>query len=556
MLLDFPSEEGATWSPAFATALLILLTNNFLTPCLVKKNMAAGNLVLELLSEMDGWAWVSAFEEVIVARGGDPEEKVISALNFIGILLLLAPCYLSLNYLIRDRFYTSSKLKSKLATFDACIVGYVLGFALQVLFGAVVYQMISKRDLIKEYILFSIELFLVAVIVFYLEKLRTRASTSSDHAVAAAVTMAVEIAERALSVALGFAWLHAFKMFYINVNPNGTSSEADDATWLESSNDGGEEHDVVQSEEENDEYYGYMDDVTIKNRQEQNEELAREIMFLKVFWLLLVFAVIVLLHSFLETIAQRQKLKEIQEDADSEALDFNVNLAQTRLKNRRIHRKFRRTERRMRIACLSLAFGFAMEKVLGDILFHGFGRSTTSEIWASVLKALFVLVCLAVRRLLARKNCREPRSQENSQRRPTAEASDCAQRMMAIDSESDSDHSDEEIHNNGEGTFEISNEMWRGSMVEMTANGNQTMTTSTVISQPTVQKNIPLGPFADSGESDWHYDLCCSCSPASCIRCTCCSNTRCCHCGFPCIQAYTGCYTICCGCNNIPLGHL
>ena len=92
--------------------------------------------------------------------------------------------------------------------------------------------------------------------------------------------------------------------------------------------------------------------------------------------------------------------------------------------------------------------------------------------------------------------------------------------------------------------------MWRGSMIEMPTRGNQCSTESAVTSQP-VQNIIPLGPFANPGESDWHCNICFSCSPALCVRCECCSKTNVCNCGFPWIQAF------CCDCcKNIPLAHL
>ena len=166
--------------------------------------------------------------------------------------------------------------------------------------------------------------------------------------------------------------------------------------------------------------------------------------------------------------------------------------------------------------------------------------------------AIVELICLGVRKVTARKKRSERHSQAEIPRRTTASAAgENAQRNIIFDSDSsDDDDVVERRPHDDDSSFEIANEMWCGSMIEMTTNrGSQSLAESTVTSQP-VPNFIPLGPFAGSEESDWHYDICFSCSPALCVRCECCSKTNVCHCGFPWIQAFIGC------CNNIPLAHL
>ena len=365
-LLHFPSEKRTVWSPAFATAIFLLLTTHFFTPCLVQLKLGAGNLVLELLAEMDGWAWVSAFQEVIV-RNGDPDERVDTALKFIGFLLLTTPFYLSMNSLLRDRFQLSLKLKRKLAKFDSSIVGYVLGFSLQVLIGALVYQLISQGDATKEYICFSLELVLVVVIVYYLERLRLRASTLNSLG-AAVLTLVIDVAERAFSIALGFAWLHAYKPLYdtLVVNAYGDDLEADDATWLEvSTEEGGKQHGG-------------------------DADLIRKQARLGLVWLLLVFLWAALSHAVLETNAKRRKVQKSQDNDHAELTISNLSLEEARRKKRQVIQDFGRTVKRMRTASLSLAFGFAIAKTLGDLFLNGFGWNSTGQLWANNCMAAFV----------------------------------------------------------------------------------------------------------------------------------------------------------------------
>jgi len=366
MLLDFPNNENSLWSPAFATAIFVLLATNFFTPCLVQVKLGAGSLVLELLAEMDGWAWVSALQEAMIVPGGKPDAKFLTALKFIGFYLLSSPVYLFVNSLLRDRIQVSSELERKLATFDSSIFGYVLGFALQVLIGAVVFQLITKGDTSKEYYCFSLEVFLVAVAVYYLEKLRTRASTFSKKT-SAILTLGVDVVERALSVSLGFAWLHAFKPLYESIvyKPLGENYEADDATWLVVSSEGEDEY-------SNDQYSRMLTEEGDKSGDDTEDGevgFSREQARRGLVWLLLLFIWVVLLHSSLEASAKRQKMKEGQENQDAELVVSDLNVLRTRIEKRQNIKDFMRTEKRMK----SLAFGFAIEKTLGDLFLHGFG---------------------------------------------------------------------------------------------------------------------------------------------------------------------------------------
>jgi len=91
-----------------------------------------------------------------------------------------------------------------------------------------------------------------------------------------------------------------------------------------------------------------------------------------------------------------------------------------------------------------------------------------------------VLICLAIRKVTARKKRFERHSQAGNPRRTTAWADDIQSR---IGSGSDSDSSDDddiaERSPYKDGTsFEIANEIWRGSMIEMLTRGNQCSTES------------------------------------------------------------------------------
>jgi hypothetical protein len=573
MLLDFPSDRGAVWSPAFATALFTLLVTNFFAPCLVHKNVSAANLVLELLAELDGWAWVSAFEEEIIKHGGNPEERMMTALSFIGFLLLFIPFYFSLNTLLRDHLLVSPILKSKLATFDGSVVGYVMGFALQVLVGALTNHL--ENDDSVESVRFSLELFSVTVIVYFLERLRARASNLVEQA-AAVLNLGIEVAERAFSVFLGFAWLHTFKPLYniIIYRPHGDNLDGDDASWLMVSTEMGYDErsedpssEALTEEVENSHYNN--DTNSGDTAFEGDTGLSRNQATLGIVWLIIIFVSVVSLHAVLEVDTKQRKLKENREDGRAERMISNSNLEQTRKKKRQDLRYFKRTEKRIMLAYVSLAFGFAIQKTLGDLTMKGFGWDATGEQWATSLVALGALLCFAIRKARAHKKRTERQSQvETRPRRATTWAGgDGAQRNTVFYSDTESSDDDDTIerhlYKDDEPSFEVINEMWRGSMLELPPYGSQSLAESTAATsqqpdqnhvQTEVQNNaIPLGPFADSGETEWHYDLFCSCSPHMCMQYKCCSNSNCCNCGVPCIQTF---FAPCGCCNNILLGHL
>jgi len=498
---------------------------------------------------------VNAFQELIIERGDDPEEKITTALKFIGVYILIIPFYLSVNSFLRDWFQASLEHKSKLAKFDGSVVGYVLGFALQILIGSVVYQMITKENWFKEYIFFMLELILVALSVFYLEKLRAHASAFSDQA-AAVVTLAIEVAERAFSVALGFAWLHSYKWIYDGLveESYGENFEGDDSTWLdvptgEEGKGGGRQNTTSTLAVEirvNNTSSGDTEDIDILSIQEQA--------WLGIVWLILIFVLVSLHHSFIETNARRRKLKESREDDHAEEVASNLTLAQTRMKERRHLRHYRYILKRIRIAYLSLAFGFALQKILGDLFMNGLGWNATGKLWASSFMATLVLYFLAIRKAVTHMKRIERRSLAGIHQRTTIGIPGGTKHATAFDSGSES--SDDEIFErrpiDGDSSFVVANEMWLERTIEMAVIANPNIADSTVTSQPE-ESIIQLGPFADSGESNWHYDLCCSCSPALCVSCKCCSKTNCCTRGFPCVQAYCG-YCGCC--HIIPLGHL
>jgi hypothetical protein len=424
-IVHFDADDGDVWTPQLLTALIIFICTACAAPFLLQLNRGTGTLMLELLGEMEGWSCVGVFEHTIVGNGSN-EDKLYAALQFLGILVLVAPIYLIFGRLLRAKAHALPRLQRKMSELDNDVVAYFIGFTLQVFFGRTV-NLIGWS--IGATLFFFIELSIATKIVIAIERLRS--STPSTTTISSGATrVAAEVTEHALGVSLGFAYLLQFKSVWADFvyGSVGEDYDADDATWLEV----GDEAD----------------------QGEEGGELTSHQGWLGVLWLAFMLIVIVMVHAL--SVTKSELLANLSSSKEPESVQQK--------------RDARKARRRLAQACLALAFGFATEKATGT-LFVALIKSEGLEVWVSAAIALLVMWGLGVRHAAAYDKRHERRSEHASAAMESGPYGS-AQNVLKDDesksgSDNDSDSEDEaETHD----SFEVVNSMVGVSEARTTTN--------------------------------------------------------------------------------------
>jgi hypothetical protein len=162
----------------------------------------------------------------------------VAAATVLAVLAVAVPCYMLAARALRRHAgcgCASPRVSHQLLEFDVGVAGYVVGFAANVVLTTAVLGLLFGGSLSFAFLFFLVVLRLATKILHVLEAAAASctAAGSEHRAVARA---GIEVLERSLGVAVGFAWLAQFRSVYNSVVFAAFGKafpEEDDATWLE-----------------------------------------------------------------------------------------------------------------------------------------------------------------------------------------------------------------------------------------------------------------------------------------------------------------------------------
>jgi len=249
----FTFESSHFWTPKLAYAFLLLPLSSAAAPLLLshsRNEHGTGALVLEVLEEVSGWAWVGALEHSIVGHHPDDRaERLAAAGTVLGYLALVVPLYMLCAGLLRRTAGANHRTCRHLAEYDVGVAGYVVGFATNVMLSTLILGMWMGGDPSISFFFFLIELSAATKALGLLEAASARIAEEGSE-LRAASRAGLHVVERALGVAVGFAWLSPFRSLYdalIYYAFGDSPPEQDDATWLHVHEEEEEEEEVVRT---------------------------------------------------------------------------------------------------------------------------------------------------------------------------------------------------------------------------------------------------------------------------------------------------------------------